>query len=277
MLPTDTPSDLRETSVVVHGSSLTSPATAHDVDAVYIGDRETAERLVRTWAANRGLSHLPLDLHGDLRGDAGHARTLIIPRVCDDEAPYDILRLRDGDTIGVWRYDRLSSHLRRKGVTAAAIHQGIMTMWRSRARLRVNLDEDRALDRPDWESYADVDGRRALASGIRHAKAHGVWEGLLAVDRPMYSTFAAIAEHGAARFVASSPPDVVNAVQHGGGTSGFALDICATDVFGIRASVECPVVVATYAHTYMTRVCWRGWDALRRTVVEGAPVDTFTV
>lgn len=277
MLLSNTPSDMRDTSVVVHGSSLTSPAAAHDVDAVYIGDRETAERHVRTWAANRGLSHLPLDLHGDARRETKGSLTLVIPQVCGDEAPYDILRLRDGDTIDVRRYDRLSSHLRRKGVTAAAIHQGIMVMWRSRARLRVNLDEDRALDRPDWESYADVDGRRALASGIRHAKAHGVWDGLLAVDRSMYSTLAAIAEHGAARFVASSPPDVVNAVQHGGCTKGFPLDICATDVFGIRASVECPVVVATHAHAYMTRVCWRGWDALRRTVVEGAPVDTFTM
>lgn len=275
MLLSNTPSDVRDTSVVVHGSALTSPTTARDVDAVYIGDREIAERLVRNWAANRGLSHLPVDLHGDLRGDASHARTLIIPRVCGDDAPYDILRMHGDDRVEVQRYDRLSSHLRRKGVDAAVIHQGIMALWRAHGRLHVNLDEDRSPDRPDWQSYADVDGRRALASGIRHAKAHGVWEGLRAIDRAMYSTLAAIAEHGAERFIASAPPEVVAAVRGAACTGGFPLDVCGYEVFGMPASALAPVILATYAGGYRPRVCWRGWDALRRTIVEGAPADTF--
>lgn len=38
------------TTTTIHGSALTTPATARDVDVIYVGDRDEAERAARAWA-----------------------------------------------------------------------------------------------------------------------------------------------------------------------------------------------------------------------------------
>ncbi len=43
------------TTVVIHGSVLTTPAAARDVDAIYVGDRDVAERVARGWAGDHGV------------------------------------------------------------------------------------------------------------------------------------------------------------------------------------------------------------------------------
>lgn len=271
---TITPSDSRQTTVVIHGSALHRPDTAQDVDALYIGDITTAMDAVRGWAARRGLSHLPVDMHGEERIANARQQTLVVPRVYGCEAPHEVLLHHASDCIEVRKHDRISSHLRRP-VSAAEIHDGIMGHWRGAGRLRVNLAEDRWPERPDWTSYADVDGRHALASGVRHARRNGAWEGLLSIDRAMYSTLAAIGEFGAERFVARVDPAIVAAVRGGGCTRGFPLDVCTGDVYGMPGSVTRPVILSTHAGAYTPRVCWRGWESLQRSVVEGTPPETF--
>lgn len=59
---------------LIFGSAITAPASARDVDVMFYVDgvewaqpaekpAVIAERLARAWAAERGLSHLPIDAH----------------------------------------------------------------------------------------------------------------------------------------------------------------------------------------------------------------------
>lgn len=172
----------KTTVVVVHGSALSRPETARDIDVIWSGDRDEAVAIVTAWAAERGLSGLPLDMHESTSADY-----ITIPRVPGDDAPYEVLSstgpiIARGDAgapytdrdagsvvIATTTYTGLASSLRMRA-TPQEIVENIRqnSGWRVRFALAYQTGE--------WGGY--VDGPVALRSAIRHARANGVWDGL---------------------------------------------------------------------------------------------------
>lgn len=81
---------MMKTTVVIHGSALTDPATARDVDVIYVGDRAEAERVARGWSGDNGCGALPLDLHESryptvLRNLTPHPVVILHPAAIDGD------------------------------------------------------------------------------------------------------------------------------------------------------------------------------------------------
>lgn len=97
-------------AVIVYGSAAdpTNP-TPRDVDVAYTGNRREAERIVEDWAAQRGLSGVPVDWHPAHRVDG----TVILPAPCGQEGPHQVLA---GDVAVKWEGKfALASYVRAYG------------------------------------------------------------------------------------------------------------------------------------------------------------------
>lgn len=238
------------TTAVIHGSALTSPATARDVDVIFAGDRAEAERIARGWAGDHGVGHLPLDVHG------AAGRSITVPRVPGAAAPFEVIA--GGAPIATHEFRGIAS-LIRAPLSAVAAHAAITAGWRVRFALGdLTHPSDGARD---WTGY--VDGRTAFASAIHHARAEGRWDALAAQHPALYRCLAAVAEFGAGKI----PEGDLDAIRRGSPASGApCLDAFLTPQFG-GDGIDRPLICATHASVPR----WRSFDALTRSIVEGAP------
>ncbi len=154
-------------SVLIHGSALTSPTTAHDVDVIFSGNRHAAWMIAGAWAEAHGLSNLPLDMHESARTTADGVPFFSVPRVPGTAAAYEVIA--GSPAVSVREFDGLASLLRMRA-TPEVIAERIRRQGRARIALDAEGDE--------WGDY--VDGATALRSAIRHARQNGTWGGLCA-------------------------------------------------------------------------------------------------
>ncbi len=238
------------TTTVIHGSALTSPTTARDVDVIYVGHRDEALRVARAWAEARGLGHLPLDMH------VAQYDAVVVPCVPGASAPFEVIA---GDArCELRQYSGIASAIRAR-VPAAEAHAAITAGWRIRFALGdLSHPSDGARD---WTGY--VDGRTALASAIYHARAEGRWDALVAQHPALYRCLAAVAEFGAGKI----PEGDLDVIRRGSPAPGApCLDAFLTPQFG-GAGLDRPLICATHASVPR----WRSFGALTRSIVEGAP------
>jgi len=243
-------------TIVIHGSTLKFPATARDVDVIYVGDRDEALRMAHAWAISHGLGHLPLDMH------EAAERCVIVPCVPGAEAPYEVIA--GTSTITVEVFHGIASFIRAP-LSAEAAHAAITEGWRIRFALG-DLTHPSDGSR-EWSGY--VDGRTAIASAIRHALAEGRWEALVAQHPALYRCLAAVAEFGAGKVAASD----LAAIRRSSPASGApCLDAFLTPHFG-GDGLDRPLICATHAREGSP--CWRSFDALTRSIIEGAHAETI--
>lgn len=242
------------TTTTIHGSALATPATARDIDVIYVGDRDEAERAARAWAAARALGHLPLDMH------EASGRVITVPRVPGTAAPFEVIA--GGLPVEHREYNGLAS-LIRAPLPAEAAHAAITAGWRIRFALgELTHPGDGARD---WSGY--VDGRAALASAIHHARAEGRWDALAAQHPALYRCLAAVAEFGSGKI----PEGDLDAIRRGSPAEGApCLDAFLTPQFG-GDGLDCPLICATHAREGAP--CWRSFDALTRSITEGYPSE----
>lgn len=240
-------------TVAIHGSALTSPAVARDVDVIYVGNRAMAERAARAWASERGLGHLPLDLH------ESSGRGITVPCVPGVAAPFEVIA---GDApVERREYTGLAS-LIRAPFSAEAAHAAITAGFRVRIALVSPPRGD------EWANY--VDGPRSLASAVRHARAEGRWDALVALHPALYRCLAAVAEFGAGK-IAAETLDAIKGGGGGGAARGTVyVDAFLSPQFG-GAGLDRPLINSTHARE--GDPCWRSFDALTRSIVEGAPSE----
>lgn len=117
-----------EQIVIVYGSAADPAATSPgDVDVAYTGPRDSAQRIIADWAAQRGLGGVPVDWHPAQHMDG----TVILPAPCGQEGAHKVLA---GDVAVKWegKYG-LASYVRaygqEPGRLAAELRNG-KTWWR---------------------------------------------------------------------------------------------------------------------------------------------------
>lgn len=223
---------------------------------IFVGDRAEAERVARGWAEARGIGHMPLDVH------EAAGRSITVPCVPGAAAPFEVIA---GDAPVETREFRGLASLIRAPLSAEAAHAAITAGWRIRFALGV-LAHPRDGAR-DWAGY--VDGRTALASAIHHAKREGRWDALVAQHPELYRCLAAVAELGAGKI----PESDLDAIRRGSPAPGApCLDAFLAPEHG-GAGLDCPLICATHARRGAP--CWRSFEALTRSIVEGAPSETL--
>lgn len=173
------------TSVVIHGSVLTSPAGARDVDAIFFGDPHDAERLARGWAADHGHGHLPLDLH------ESRYKTVRVPTPQGEERPW--LRIAGSAAVELLPIRGLAAAMRRASFDLAAFDAAFLSGPGRGCRFGLTPDKHAS---GEWDAY--VEGPDALRSALRHVP-DAAWEDVRR-ERPERAAFIeALAEFGASR------------------------------------------------------------------------------
>lgn len=200
------------TTTVIHGSALTSPSTARDVDAIYLGDRREAARAVERWAAERGLAHLPVDLRrAETSGDRD---SIVVPTPFGEEAPYRVIAGPTSATVVLRTPEGLAARMRAGSFDLAsfdAFFADPLARLGLTDECRGSLDDPRGMEQsPDWQSY--VGGPVALGSALRHVRPEAWAE--IRRERPgLAALIEALVEHGARNI----HPDLLRAI---GGQAG---------------------------------------------------------
>lgn len=173
------------TTVVIHGSALTTPAAARDVDAIYVGDRDVAERVARGWAGDHGVGGLPLDMH------QSRYATICVPTPRGETRPY--LRLGGGAPVKLRPVGGLAAAMRRAAFDLAAFDAAFSDAG---GGCRFGLTESDRAESDEWDAY--VEGPAALRAALRHVRPEAWAEVRRA--RPERADFVeALAEHGGYR------------------------------------------------------------------------------
>lgn len=175
---------MMKTTVVIHGSALTDPATARDVDVIYVGDRAEAERVARGWSGDNGCGALPLDLH------ESRYPTIRVPTPRGETRP--CLRIAGAAPVELRPIGGLAAAMRSAGFDLAAFDAAFSDVG---GGCRFGLTESDGAESDEWDAY--VEGPTALRSALRHVSPEA-WAAIRRARPERVAFVEALAEHGAA-------------------------------------------------------------------------------